>query len=43
MEPMSIQVSEKVLLVSRLTKSLCQLKYRVMDLRDPQVLPAAVR
>ena len=43
MEPMVILVSENVLLVSRLTNSLCQLKYRVMGLRDPQMLPAAVR
>lgn len=40
---MAILASENVLLVSRVTNSLCQLKYRVMDLRDPQVLPAAVR
>ena len=43
MEPMVILVSENVLLVSRLTNNLCQLKYRVMGLRDPQMLPAAVR
>ncbi len=43
MEPIVILVSENVLLLSRMTNALCQSKYRVMNLRDPIELLAAVR
>jgi DNA-binding response OmpR family regulator len=43
MEPLVILVSDNVLLVSRITNHLRQANYRVMDLREAQLLPAAVR
>ena len=43
MDPMVILVSDNVLLISRITNHLCQLNYRVRDLRAPHMLLAAVR
>lgn len=43
MEPIVILVSENVLLLSRMTNALCQSKYRVVDVRDPDALLASAR